>query len=134
MIDRLFYIVYNSYYKHGKYKNDIPPLTVFGIFCVATFSILISIAYAIYLLKDPTYFRTHRAPSKTIYFISAALITYLLFYYKKRYKSIYDKFKDIEHYDTFKGKFIAFFIMVLIIISPIVFMLIYNKLYFGAWV
>lgn len=32
MLDRLFFIIYNSYFKDGTYKNDIPPLTAGGIF------------------------------------------------------------------------------------------------------
>jgi len=44
MINKLFYIIYNSYYKHGQYKNDMPSLTVGGIFLGCFFGIGISIS------------------------------------------------------------------------------------------
>lgn len=133
-MDKLFYIIYNSYYKHGKYKNDIPPLTVFGIFCIATFSVIIGIVYSFYLINDPTYFRTHKAPGKGIFFAVAVIITYASFYNNKRYKLIYNRFKDVSKYDSLTYRFIAFVIMFLFIISSMIFMLVYNKIYFGEWV
>lgn len=132
-MNKLFYIIYNSYYKHGKYKNDIPPLTVFGIFCVAIFSILNTVADVIYLIKDPTYFRTHTAPSPTVYFFISIIVTLLLFYRNKKYKKIYNKYKNVEKYDKIEIRIIAFSIIVMLIIFPILFALVYNKFYFGSW-
>ena len=133
MIDRLFYIIYNSYYKHGNFKNDIPPLTVFGLFCMALFSITLCFVYAFYLISDPTYFRHNPPLGKSIYFIASIVLTYLGFYRKKRYKTIYDRFKHIQSYDQLPVKILAFTIVLLVIISPIVGAFVFNRIYFGEW-
>jgi len=121
MIDRLFYIIYNSYYKHGKYQNDIPPLTVFGIFCMGLLSLIFTIFLCVYHLKDPYYFRHNpQPPGQGVIFIISIIITYFAFYYKKRYKEIYNKFKDISSYDTKHARFLAFSFMILLILSPLI--------------
>ena len=135
MIDRLFYIIYNSYYKHGNYKNDIPPLTVFGLFAVALFSLGLCFIYAHYLVKDPDHFIKHQPISgKTVWMIGSLFLTYFLFYYNKRYKKIYEKYKHITAYDSVQYKVIAFIIIFTLICSTIIMGLVYNKLHFGWWV
>lgn len=134
-MDKIFYIIYNSYYKHGKYKNDIPPLTVFGIFCVSICSIGILVDFAYHLMEDPLYYRNKKQNGGVgVWFLCSVLITYFTFYHNKRYKSIYEKFKDFPQYDNMRYKIIAFTFMILLILSPIIFGLIYNKLQFGNWV
>jgi len=59
MINKLFYIIYNTYYKHGNYKNDIPPLTVFGIFYTAIVSTCFSMITGIAMVNDPIFFNQH---------------------------------------------------------------------------
>jgi hypothetical protein len=133
MIDRLFYIIYNTYYKHGNFKNDIPPLTVFGLFCMALFSVTLCFVYAFYLIGDPTYFR-HNPPIGTgIYFIASIVLTYLLFYRNKRYETIYNRYKHIQTYDQWSVKIMAFAFVFLLIFSTFLGLLIFNKIYFGNW-
>jgi len=133
-MDRLFYIVFNSYYKHGTYKNDIPPLTVFGIFCIAIFSNLLLLRDVILLLNDPMYFRTHKASSIIPYLIASAIITYFTFYYKKRYVKIYERYCHITLYSGILAKIIAFATIIFLISLPVLFALLYNKFYFGNWI
>jgi len=133
-MDRLFYIVFNSYYKHGTYKNDIPPLTVFGIFCIAIFSNLLLLRDVILLLNDPMYFRTHKASGIIPYLIASAIITYFTFYYRKRYVKIYERYCHITLYNGILAKMIAFTLMIFLISLPILFALLYNKFYFGNWI
>jgi len=133
MTDKLFYIIYNSYYKHGKFHNDIPPLTVFGIFCVAANSIIMTLVSIAYLYGDPLYLRNNHLPNKGLYFLTSIVFTYFTFYHNKRYQKIYKKHSKNKAYDELYSKVIAFSIMVLFIITPFIFILFYNKLYFGSW-
>ena len=129
-MDRLFYIIYNSYYKHGKYKNDIPPLTVFGIFCIAVLSLATTIIYNIYLFNDPWYFRNNRFPTGfTWLFGLSVVLTYFMFYYRRRYKRIYEKYKLVSKYDKLPVKVIAFCLMVLLICLPVIEAILFNRLY-----
>ena len=52
-MNKLFYIIYNAYYKHGEYKNDNPSLTVGGMFSVFYYSITYSSFIIFHLIKNP---------------------------------------------------------------------------------
>ncbi len=132
MINKLFYIIYNTYYKHGNYKNDIPPLTVFGIFYTAIVSTCFSMITGIAMVNDPIFFNQHLPKIiMPLLLITSVAITYFSFYYKKRYKLIYNKYKDNLNYDSLFSKILAFTIIVILIISPFIIVLIRNKMYFG---
>lgn len=133
MIDKLFYIIYNSYYKHGKFHNDSPPLTVFGIFCIATNSLLMMSVSSVYQYNDPLYLRKNHLPNRGIWLIISVALVYFTFYHNKRYQKIYEKYSHNLAYDALLQKVIAFTTMVLLIATPFIFALIYNKLYFGSW-
>jgi len=133
MTDKLFYIIYNSYYKHGKFQNDNTPLTVFGIFCIATNSLIMTLVSSVYLYGDPLYLRKNHLPHRGIYLITSIVLTYFAYYHKKRYQHIYERYSQNKTYDALYSKVAAFSAMVLLIVTPFIFALLYNKLYFGSW-
>ncbi len=96
MINKLFYIIYNSYYKHGEYKNDTPSLTVGGIFLVFFFSIGYSGLIIIKLLNDPffLYLPKLSKPILILFTILFGIIVFFMFYHNKWYQEIYLTYKE----------------------------------------
>jgi hypothetical protein len=134
MIDRLFYIIFNSYYKNGGYKNDIPPFTVALIFGMALFSLIFDLNIIINWIINPTFLV--RGGSKISTSLQAYLSLfgiYIWFFYKKRYISIYAKYINSEFLNSLTAKFIAFFTIKILILSPILIGVIKNKIVLGRW-
>ena len=133
MIDKIFYIIYNSYYKHGEYKNDIPPLTVFGIFFYSIYSIImLTVTFIDFIFDSKTYF-SHG--NQTFFkFVMCGLITFFAFYYRKRYQAIYNRYKDNGFYNSKKAKFLAFTFIILVCLSPMIFAILSVRIKQGVWV
>ena len=132
-MNRLFYIIYNSYYKNGEYKDDTPSLTVGGIFLICFFCSGLSILNIIGWV-DPLYY--HMKLSKTTVFLEIILfgsIVYFLFYHNKRYQRIYEKYKEDAFLNSQLAKFIGFFIVILIMISPFMLALVHDRIFLGHW-
>ena len=134
MIDKLFFIIYNSYYKHGSYKNDIPPLTVFGIFTIAFYSVWALIVDIIHWSIDENFYikRTPHLDNRW-YILGGAVITYFLFYFNKRYKKIYLKYKENKLLDSKSVKVLGFTIMVFFILLQLIVIVIYENFRRGNW-
>ncbi len=136
MINKLFYIIYNSYYKHGEYKNDTPSLTVGGIFLVFFFSIGYSGLIIIKLLNDPffLYLPKLSKPILILFTILFGIIVFFMFYHNKRYQEIYLTYKEDVFLNSKLAKLLGFFIVFFIILSPLIIGLVRNKICFGYWV
>lgn len=139
MIDKLFYIIYNSYYKHGEYKNDNPSLTVGGIFVGCFFGIGLSIKSIINFtnpLFDPVNNPAAKAskPLMLLVTLICGVLVYFVFYHNKRYQKIYEQFKEDGFLNSKLAKYLAFTTAILIIISPLILALLYNKICRGYWV
>lgn len=133
-MNRLFYVVYNSYYKNGEYENDIPSLTVGGIFLIFLSSIVKSISIIIGWV-NPVYSKIKFDKLTLLLFlILYGIIVYLLFYHKKRYLTIYQKYKDNTFLNSKLAKRLGFFIVILVIISPIILVMIQTKIHYGWWI
>jgi len=90
----IFFHIFKRYYKNGRYKNDIPWLTASGIIGVASSFYL----FSFYLLGHLWVygFVPHKI-NKNIIIPLGFFVTFLIvawFVGKKRYLSIYNKFKD----------------------------------------
>lgn len=88
IIDYLFFGIYNSYYKDGNYKNDIPWYTAMMIFAAIFF---LNVSCIMVLLST----RKGYPVSTPIGFLvggACVLISYFLFVWKKRYQHIYNSF------------------------------------------
>ena len=131
----IFYIIYNSYYKHGNYKNDIPAYTVFFIFAISFFCQIYFLVILWKFIEDP-YFRSIGISKLITLFmaLSCLVITYLFFYVNKKYILIYETYKDNLLANSYLGKSIGWIFIVLSILLPFIFGLIRNKIYFGNWV
>lgn len=136
MINKLFYIIYNSYYKHGEYKNDTPSLTVGGIFLVFFFSIGYSGLIIIKLLNDPffLYLPKLSKPILILFTILFGIIVFFMFYHNKWYQEIYLTYKEDVFLNSKLAKLLGFFIVFFIILSPLIIGLVRNKICFGYWV
>ena len=135
LLNLIFYIIYNSYYKHGNFKNDMPAYTVFFIFAISFFCQLLLLVGLWEIIEDP--YRRDTGISKLMnYFmvLSCVVITYFLFYLNKKYRLIYETYKANSFADSRLGKFMGWSFIILSILSPFIFILIRNKIYFGNWV
>ncbi len=133
-MNKLFYIIYNSYYKHGEYKNDIPSLTVGGIFLIFFYSIIKSVLIIVGWINPVYYQINFDKPLRFLFFVLYGFIVYFLFYYKKRYKSIYNMYKENEFLNSKKGKILGFCSVILVIVLPIILGIVRNKIVHGYWV
>jgi len=134
-MDRFFYIIFNSYYKHGSYRKDIPSVTVFGIFVGFFFGLILLLIEVNEFFKNPRF--KGLGMEKTDYYllgILSAAIVYFLFYFRKRYAVIYEKYKDSRFLNSKGAKILGFCVAVLFIISPLLFGIVRNKIIFGYWV
>ena len=129
----IFYIIYNSYYKHGNYKNDNPPFTVFFIFAISFFSQLLLLIEVYRVIQDPyTRYLGSKSILRALGFL-CFIPTYLLFYLNRRYEVIYNTYKEDPLANSFPGKVIGWSVLIFCILSPFLFSLIRNKIYFDAW-
>lgn len=126
MIDKWFYIVFNSYYKHGNFKNDHPTWTVGGIFTFAVFTIILTLTMIYgfitgdYKTPDTKRYGTlEPSPGKVMLLIGFVII-YFSFFYKKRHLQIYEKYKEDEFLNSVKAKRIAFLLVILVYLLPII--------------
>lgn len=135
MINKLFYIIYNSYYKHGAYKNDIPTLTVGAIFGVFFLSIGYS-SLIVFGWINPMYYNLPKLSKAILSLITLlfGIIVYFVFYHEKKYQRIYIKYKEDTFLNSKSGKVFGFFFVLIIIVSPIILALARNKICAGYWV
>ncbi|MFB5945715.1 hypothetical protein [Albibacterium profundi] len=134
MMQKLFYIVYNSYYKHGEYRNDVPLVTVWGILVVSLASLTVFGIFAVHALLKPT----ARLPSQIkdtwmLIYIFYSVLYCVFFVFNKRYVKIYNRYKDDQFLNSKTGKAIAWAFVIFSFVSPFAFALIWNKIVFGAW-
>lgn len=133
-MNKLFYIIYNSYYKHGEYKKDIPTLTVGAIFGIFFSSIGRSILDIIGWINPIYYPIKLSKPFFWLLLIAYSAIVYFAFYHNKRYQKIYEAYKEDVFLNSQKGKFFGFFIVFGIILLPVILALIHNKIFLGYWI
>lgn len=129
IIDKFFYMIYNSYYKHGDFKNDHPTWTVGGLFTYLVFSLVLLANVFIIRWTDKVsilgsnsqhkYSLFELSPAKMIGLAGFAVI-YLLFFFRKRYEDIYEKYKEDEFLNSTKAKRIAYTVLISIYLAPFI--------------
>jgi hypothetical protein len=92
VLDYLFFGVFNSYYKDGNFKNDIPWYTAMMIFGAMFF---LNVSSVMMLFSSKSGYPV----SKQVGFIiggCCVLLSYFLFAWKKRYENIYSEFSKYD--------------------------------------
>lgn len=93
-MDKLFFVIFNSYYKDNEFKNDNLPLTVGGLFFCMFFGIYMFFCYSYIIYQDVN---ARQGPTDTLEYLMVILsfsTTYFIFFWNKRYMNIYEKYKD----------------------------------------
>ena len=134
LFNLIFYIIYNSYYKHGNFKNDVPAYTVFFIFRFSFFCQMLFLIGLWDLINDPYTNAEISKLANIIFFLSCLAITYFLFYLNKKYVVIYNTYKNDLFANSHLGKFMGWSFIILSILFPFLSALIINKIYLGNWV
>ncbi|MCS3557487.1 MULTISPECIES: hypothetical protein [unclassified Sphingobacterium] len=133
-MDKLFFVIFNSYYKDNEFKNDNPPLTVGGLFTAMFFGIYMFFCYSYIIYQDVN---ARQGPTDTLAYLMVILslaTTYFIFFWNKRYLTIYEKYKDDIALRNKTTKFFCFFLVFFLIFSCLFLIAIRNKLVFGKWI
>lgn len=133
MFDKLFFIIYHAYYKKGNYTNDIPPVTVGGIFVVFFYCIYLNGVTIYQALLEIPYIKNTKIQSLFIVLLFSFLV-YACFFWRSRYKKIYIDNLDSQFLISKRAKIIGFSIVIFGILSPFITAIITNKLFKGYWV
>ncbi len=123
LIEVLFYHIYKSYYKGGKYRNDVPHLTAFGI--VACSIIIIFITGFLTFLR----LFTDRLFSYGLVISLFVVLTVVLFYfllYNSKYKRIYTEIKGSK-WDTFFFKILSWSVLAVAFVVACLYAYIFNR-------
>lgn len=104
ILDYLFFGIYNSYYKDGNYKNDMPWYNGMAIFLFTFWCNIITILDVLNSSKNK--FPVEKLTS----FIIAAvclIISYLLFVRNRRYDTIYNRYKNFNKTNRIINKVVS---------------------------
>jgi hypothetical protein len=103
----IYFHIYNTYYKDGKYRNDIPHLTAFGIVGCCLSIILLAVLFTIH-----QFFFHERISIQLVVlpFIILLGMFYYMFLYESKYIGIYEEFKNSK-WDTWSIKFLSWSIL-----------------------
>lgn len=134
MIYKLFYIIYNAYYKDGNFKNDNPSLTVGGIFTVFLFCVFLLIFLILDWINPLCQIPKVNKPIMFLVTCFFGTIVYFIFFYKKKNILIYEKFKDNHLLNSKAAKAWGFFIVFFTMLSPIFLLMIKTKINYGWWI
>ncbi|SOD92083.1 hypothetical protein SAMN06269250_3789 [Spirosoma fluviale] len=145
LIDKWFFVIYNCYYKGEDYKNNIPAFTVTILFAFVFFSTTF-LLYSLYndfikfIINNvaPTRSDTgsKHAGITTSNFLAALLflvISSLMFIKNKRYIVIYETYRSNQALSSYHAKYLAFSLIILVILSPILFAFIRNYYFWRTW-
>jgi hypothetical protein len=105
ILNYIYFNIFNSYYKNGRYKNDIPWVTAWGILSAAltfyTFSIISLLRIIRYGTLNGFVFPKPLGFAIGTFFM---IVGYFLFLKNKRYLIIYNEFKKYDQTISNKRK------------------------------
>lgn len=103
----IYFHIYNTYYKDGHYKNDIPYLTAYGI----TGTSLGCLILALLTVLNYGFTRTRLSVvACLIIFLLCLIVFFVLFIHNARYKEVYASIKG-SRWDTAPMKVIVWIII-----------------------
>lgn len=115
IFDYLFFGIFNSYYKDGNYKNDIPWLTAMSIFAAMFF---LNITSILDLFSNREGYPVSKSMGYVIG-VTGVLLSYVLFVSGKRYEIIYKTFSILDRKQRLKNKIAAWFYVLMSIVIAI---------------
>lgn len=133
-MDKLFFVIFNSYYKDNQFKNDNPPLTVGGLFFGMFFGLYVTFYYCYIFYIDIEVQQGPTDSAAILLGFLSLLTTYFCFFWNKRYLTIYEKYTDDASLRKKSTKFLCFCLIFSLIVCPMFIILIRNKLVFGNWI
>jgi len=129
---KLFYVLSYSYSNKGRDFGQKTFLTVYGIFGITIYCCFLTIKILFDLITANKFKHI-----ELNVFVSITVITalfYFMFFYKKRYQDIIEKYRNYPKLHTQRSKWISFGVVFLLILSPFIVALITNKIRSGNWV
>jgi len=129
---KLFYVLSYSYSNKGRDFGQKTFLTVYGIFAITMYCCFLTLKILLDILTA-NQFKHIQLNS----FASVTVITvlfYFMFFYKKRYQLIIETYRRQPKLHSQQSKWVAFGVVVLLILSPFVVAMIGNKIRSGNWV
>lgn len=133
MIDKIFFILHNAYYRDGQYgKDETPNLTV----CVLLGSVLFT-WLVVFMALAPHFGFEKPALAKLNTHLAGfgcLLVVYFSFYFRGRHKRIYDRYKDQRKLSTRTARVIAYISTFLLIVLPFILMIIVQRIDNGEWI
>lgn len=127
MMDRFFFIIYNSYYKHGKNEKDTPVVTVGMILGIAVFCLAMLVIAIAYMITSPELKRPFAMEELMPVLFLYCILYYLLVVKNKKYNKIYNLYKENEFLNSRTARLLAWSIVFISILSPFIFA--YLKVY-----
>lgn len=109
----IYFHVYNSYYKDGNYKNDIPHLTAYGVVGVSLSLLIVGIGNIIkFSLTE------HKLSTQGYLWLMlpSLLLFYFVFLNKGKYNDIYKELKGSD-WDKTAIKILAWVIVIIGFVS-----------------
>jgi hypothetical protein len=127
-MDFLFFVIYNMYYRDGNYTNDRPAFTVYCQFVVSITGFIFGLLYLMsWLIKGSCYKFFISMPIIFLTLPVSFIVTYFLFYRKKRYEKIYFKYKDNSFFRSLFAKVFAVLMMFTTALFGIIVIYLKNK-------
>ena len=137
IMDKFFYIIYNSYYKHGDFRNDHPTWTVGGLFVFLIFAIILLLdlflirfsqnSISIFPIENHHKYSLFEPSPAKIVGLAGFAVVYFLFFFRKRYEDIYEKYREEEFLNSKKAKRIAYTVLISIYLAPFIIPLLLGK-------
>lgn len=135
MFDKLFYAILSYYSRKTEHKTDTPVITVFFIFSLVFCCFTLLVITVLTVLKNPE--NRNLGISKTDGYLILSIscgVVYFFFIRNKRYLKIYSRYRSDKFLNSKNGRLAYWCVLIMLILSPFIFMLLRNLLVFGHWI
>lgn len=129
---KLFYIITYSYSKQGRDFGRQTMLTVYGIFAITIFCNLLTADILLEYLSDGEF--DSLIPSIEMVLVLITILFYFLFLHKGRTQAIVEHYKQFPQLHTKKAKYLAYCMVLFLIILPFVTAVVLQRIKTGRWI
>lgn len=115
---RLFYLVFNAYYQHGKYRDAIPRLTAFSVLVTFVFCMFLLIEGGIWWFGGFPNGGGYLLPQLGACFVGllSLAVVYLLFYRNRRYLQIYLRYRDDASVNSLRARVLGWTVIIAVLV------------------